>query len=374
MKNHIVFLLGGWDIGGVERITGILADAFAKLGWRVTITAFTFGRRDLLDGVDARVEICELSCPVHKKENIEKLRTHFHSDEKIFFINNWALPFGTTRFIRKVLKGFNAKLISCIHNIPNTNGRIAGARNPLVRQLWKWVSGINMHLVYHFSDAYVLLSKSFEPIFRRFAYLPFTNKLYSISCPLTIKASENDNRKEKSILYLGRLEEKQKCVSRVFGIWERIMNLLPDWRLDVVGDGPDRVMYEQMAKGLARVTFHGFQKPRPYYENSKLLILTSDFEGFGLVNIEAMSARCIPIVYGSYSSVYDIIDPDVDGMILPTPYDEAKFCDRILSLVKDEKKLEKMALRAEAKSKTFTLDAIMSKWLNLFRKLEKEMT
>ncbi len=284
----------------------------------------------------------------------------------MFFINNWALPFGTTLFIRKVLKGFEAKLISCIHNIPNTNGRIASAKNPLLRFAWKVVSGINMHLVYQFSDAYVLLSKSFEPIYKRMTLLPFAKKLFSISYPLTIPLSKNKNAKENVILYLGRLEEKQKCVSRVLRIWQKISADLSDWRLDIVGDGPDRRAYEEMAQKSDRVKFHGFQNPLPYYENSKIMLLTSDFEGFGLVNTEAMSARCVPVVYGSYASVYDIIDTDKDGVILPMPYNEDIFCSAIISLARDSKKLYEMSVNAENKAKTFTLDAVMQKWLTLF--------
>ncbi len=62
-KEHIIFLLGGWDIGGVERITRVLADAFVKIGFRVTIAAFKFDRRDLLADIDERIGICELSYP-----------------------------------------------------------------------------------------------------------------------------------------------------------------------------------------------------------------------------------------------------------------------------------------------------------------------
>ncbi len=86
-KEHIILLSGGWDIGGVERITRVLADAFVQRGFRVTIAAFKFERRDLLNGIDDRVEICELSYPVRTEENVRKLRAQCRSDEKIFFIH-----------------------------------------------------------------------------------------------------------------------------------------------------------------------------------------------------------------------------------------------------------------------------------------------
>ncbi len=363
-RTHVVFLLGGWDIGGAERVTSVLANAFVKIGFRVTIAAFKFERRDLLEQGSREIEVCELAYPVGSSGNIAKLRATLAPDEKIFVINNWALPFISTRFLRKAVKGYDANIIACLHNTPITNGKIADAKNKVLRFVWRILSGINMHLVYQASAAYVLLSKSFEPLFRRMAFLPLSRKLCSIANPLTLAAAPAE--KENVLLYVGRLEETQKRVSRVFSIWRTLQSRLPDWRLEIVGDGPDRGHYEKMAEGLARVTFHGFQNPTAYYARSKIFLLPSDFEGFPLVLAETMAAKCVPIAYGSYASVYDIIDSGEDGLIVSAPYDEAAFQEAVLSLAKDAERTEAMAARAQAKSKTFTLDAIVTKWQDLF--------
>ncbi len=366
-KQHIIFLLGGWDIGGAERVTSVLADGFIRQGFRVTIAAFKFERRDLLKQVSHEIEICELSYPVGSSDNIAKLRAAFMPEEKIFVINNWALPFVSTHFLRKAVKGYDAKIIACLHNTPITNGKIAGAKNKVVRFIWRILSGISMHLVYRSSDAYVLLSKSFAPLFRHMAFLPTARKLYAISNPLTLSVAPAE--KENAILYVGRLEETQKRVSRVLAIWRKIQSRLPDWRLDIVGDGPDRVRYEESAKDLKRITFHGFQNPKSYYEDSKLLLLTSDFEGFGLVLVEAMSARCVPVALGSYVSVCDIIDSGLDGMVLPMPYDEDAFADAVCSIAKENVRLKELACNAEQKAKSFTVDAVVKKWTELFARI-----
>ncbi len=366
-RTHVVFLLGGWDIGGAERVTSVLANAFVKIGFRVTIAAFKFERRDLLEQGSREIEVCELAYPVGSPDNIAKLRAVFAPNEKIFVINNWALPFISTRFLRKAVKGYNAKIIACLHNTPITNGKIAGAKNKVLRFVWRILSGINMHLVYRTSDAYVLLSKSFEPLFRRMAFLPVSRKLCSIANPLTLAAAPAE--KENVLLYVGRLEETQKRVSRVLSIWRTLQSRLPDWRLDIVGDGPDRGLYEKMAESLARVTFHGFQNPTAYYARSKIFLLPSDFEGFPLVLAETMAAKCVPIAYGSYASVYDIIDSDTDGIVLPTPYDDDSFADAICSLANDRTRLDDLARKAEEKAKSFTVDAVVKKWLMLFERI-----
>ena len=54
---------------------------------------------------------------------------------------------------------------------------------------------------------------------------------------------------------------------------------------------------------LKHVKLEGMQYPRQYYERASILLLTSDFEGFGLVIVEGMAFGVIPIAYGSYSAV-----------------------------------------------------------------------
>ena len=100
----------------------------------------------------------------------------------------------------------------------------------------------------------------------------------------------------------------QKRVLRILQTWALLEQRYPDWRLTIVGDGPDRVNLENQVfeSQLENVSFEGFQNPRGYYERASILLLTSEFEGFPLVLPECMSFGVVPAVYGSYSAVYDI--------------------------------------------------------------------
>ena len=98
---------------------------------------------------------------------------------------------------------------------------------------------------------------------------------------------------------MGRIDYNQKRVFRVVDTWAMIEKRFPDWRLTIVGDGPERVSIELLAKriGLQHVNFEGFQKPHRYYEQASALILTSEYEGFPLVLAECMSFGVVPVVY-----------------------------------------------------------------------------
>ena len=108
--------------------------------------------------------------------------------------------------------------------------------------------------------------------------------------------------KEKRLLWLGRVAQEQKQAELILPIWERVCKALPDWQLDVVGDGPllDELRRRAAASGLPRVTFHGRQDPYDYYRRSALFFMTSAFEGFPNTLVEAQSQAAIPVIFDSY--------------------------------------------------------------------------
>ncbi len=365
--NHIVFFTGAWSLGGVERVTSTLAAGFIERGFRVTIASFSFENCNFLEGLNVRK--CKLAAPVKSTENITRLREVFNQDEKIFIVNDWALPFRNTLFLRKVIRGYDAKIITCLHSSPLVNWRDAHIKSKIMRFFMYAFIGINMHFVYRLSDAYVLLSKRYKKPFKCMTLMPCATKLYSIPNPLGLSIPSCE--KENAILYVGRLVESSKKISRVLSIWSKIQDKLPNWRLDIVGEGPDGGGYREIARGLERVTFHGFQNPKDYHAKSKLLLLTSDAEGFPMVVLEAMSSGCVPIVYGKIAALYDIVNSKHDGIIIPTPYDEDSFIRAICGLISDNFELERLSYNAKEKVKLFAPDAVVGQWLSLFKQINK---
>ena len=54
-------------------------------------------------------------------------------------------------------------------------------------------------------------------------------------------------KKEKMILYVGRINTRQKRFQSLLNIWKRLQNELPDYRLEIVGGGPEKELYENLA-------------------------------------------------------------------------------------------------------------------------------
>ncbi|TSC87178.1 MAG: UDPglucose 6-dehydrogenase [Parcubacteria group bacterium Gr01-1014_8] len=102
---------------------------------------------------------------------------------------------------------------------------------------------------------------------------------------------------EKIILVVSRLEP-EKNVTAALRALPDILKAQPGTGLVIVGDGSLREQLERLAKELGiekRVAFAGSTKPYPYYKASDLLLSTSDYEGYGMVVVEALYAGC-PVI------------------------------------------------------------------------------
>ncbi|MDA8194713.1 MAG: glycosyltransferase [Thermaerobacter sp.] len=124
-------------------------------------------------------------------------------------------------------------------------------------------------------------------------------------------------------LYIGRLANRQKRVDLLLASLSR---LAPAWHLTVVGEGPDRAMLQHVAQTLGiaeRVTWTGWQtNPWALTASLSALVLTSDYEGFPMVLLEAL-ARGVPVVATDCATgPRDIVRPGENGWLVPPGHAE----------------------------------------------------
>lgn len=388
---NILFLLRSLDIGGLEVVTATLGNKFAAEGHCVCVFAFERRSGNVLSRFGDDVDVVIAGEYRKTAESVRLLRKML-SDYKIdVVINQWGLPLIPIKTLCEAKRGLNVRVISVYHNDPLQNGRIQSVETEIARSnifVKKWllkykkfvfrlITGYAMRSVYLHSDVFEVLSPSFVSHFQKFTWLKSTPKLVVQTNPITIDIDGYEYcpiSKRKEIIYVGRVDYIQKRVYRIIETWAKLEDKFPDWRLTIVGDGEERKNIERMVKdfGLNHVSFKGFQTPRPYYERASVLILTSEFEGFPLVLAECMSFGVVPVVYGSYSAVYDIIEDGKDGIIVPKGnegFNADVMADRITPLMANNDKLNDMALNAIEKSKNYSIDKIYGQWLEVFGNL-----
>lgn len=103
------------------------------------------------------------------------------------------------------------------------------------------------------------------------------------------KIKEKKPKDKKLFVFVGRLDDDAKKVGRAILLAKEIKDI----ELWLVGDGPDRKQYEELIKKeklSTRVKFLGKQKnPYPYMKLADYIIMTSDYEGFPVIYLEAIT-------------------------------------------------------------------------------------
>lgn len=302
---------------------------------------------------------------------LRKKLQEWHID---IIINQSGQLLRNTRLAKQASHGLAIKIISVLHNTPDFI--INHHATSLYQKALNLKRRYYLRCCYSLSDAFVLLSSSFIPIFKRLTQIKRASKLTAITNPFTLSvatAKDSHTEKEKMLLYVGRLERKQKRIERILAVWQTLQSHYADWQLCIVGDGPDRQRLENIvySQQLKNVTFAGFQPPEPFYRQASILLQSSDYEGFGLVIPEAMSMGVVPIVYGSYTSIYDIIQDGINGFISAPKagiFDLEDFTAKVKLLMDSETQRKEMSQSAILTSSQFTPDNIYQLWEAILKK------
>lgn len=219
------------------------------------------------------------------------------------------------------------------------------------------------------SDRVVLLSEAFVENIKVKTGIE-SDKLLAISNPVLIPKVEKELIKRKQILFVGRIELEQKRPDLLLEIWKKVYSVFPDWELIVLGDGPDKKYIEQCSieMGLTNITFKGFVDPEPYYQQASIICMTSDYEGFGMVLIEAMQYGVIPISFNNWASLQDIIIDNETGILAPANDLEA-YSYKLMEIMRGDGLRSRIAVNALNHALQFDINKIGEKWINLFNSL-----
>ena len=102
------------------------------------------------------------------------------------------------------------------------------------------------------------------------------------------KVGEKKPKNKKLFVFVGRLDDTSKKLSRAINLTKEIKEI----ELWLVGDGPDRKKYEDLAKKervVSRVKFLGEKtNPYPYIALADYVLMTSDYEGFPVTYLESI--------------------------------------------------------------------------------------
>lgn len=186
--------------------------------------------------------------------------------------------------------------------------------------------------------------------------------------PLTFIPASEVPSKEKTILAVGRLDSWHvKGFDLLIKAWGRLAEEFPEWKLRIIGYGSDEnrnLLYnlipERASKNQLEILDFSSEILRQYQEAS-VFVLSSRYEGFGMVLLEAMSQGCACISCDYKGRQKEIISSNKEGILI-----EPNNCQAIevslRCLLQDTERQRTMQINAIEYSKQFTLNQVMNVW------------
>ena len=175
------------------------------------------------------------------------------------------------------------------------------------------------------------------------------------------------NYKNKNIIMVGSLINI-KNHSFVINNFSKIVEKFPEWKLNIIGDGPLRYHLKKLIKknGLSKNIFLIGNKKNvfKYLDKASIFLLSSISEGMNLSMIEAAKYG-LPIISSNCSlSHKDIIIHKKNGFLFDIKFKE-QFLNYLTILIKSEKKREKFGKASIKLSKKFNKKNILKRWEKL---------
>lgn len=190
--------------------------------------------------------------------------------------------------------------------------------------------------------------------------------------PNVVHLNESGNYSQcnsKKAIFVGRFDV-QKDFGTMLKVWTLVQQRHPEWILNVFGNGELKPKYEELvAEKKMNVVIHpAVSDIMEKYKESSMLLMSSLYEPFGLVLVEAMSCGIPVVAFNCPYGPADIINDGIDGFLVEDRNIEA-FADRACQLMENDDLRQRMSKSAIHSAQRYKAETIMPQWKNLFTNL-----
>ena len=186
----------------------------------------------------------------------------------------------------------------------------------------------------------------------------------------TMAVSRMADYKNKRVIAVGRLSA-EKGYDRLLKIWERVSPQHQDWSLEFFGDGKLHHMLTNMIHDLQLLNVT-INPPTPHiseeYSKSAICVMTSHFEGFPLVLLEAIRHGLPCIAFDCPFGPASIIKDGICGYLIEENSIE-QYAQKLSLLMDQEDIWKSLSKEAIKRGEDFSVETVMNRWRQLFEDL-----
>lgn len=199
------------------------------------------------------------------------------------------------------------------------------------------------------------------------------NNVEVIHNPLPFFPEQVSDGSRKQVIAVGRYVP-QKGFDRLISAWQLVAQRHPDWVLRIYGDGMRKQLQHQIDElGITSscILEPTVQNIVEKYCESSVFALSSRFEGFGMVIIEAMACGVPPVSFTCPCGPRDIIDDGKDGLLVEDG-NIGEMAEKISYLIEHEDIRKEMGQKARMNVQRFRIENIAGQWKRLFEELVRD--
>ena len=350
----IAFLIDNMNhVGGTERVTSIIANGLCHKYHTYIISAK--GDASSFYPLEPEVHLVSMQAErkknvLHRKLFIAQKTKEICQKKKVDVII--AVDIAYFIYLLPVLRDRNIHTIAWEHfnfNSPK-----------------KWLARVSRYLAVYLSNQVVVLGNQDLAVYKKH----FPKAAANISCiynPIHFPSKKIDSASApKQVLAVGRLEP-QKGFDLLLQIWEKIEQNTQDWKLVIVGEGSEKENLNNQIKQrhLRNIHIRPFTSQiDTYYLNSSIFCLSSRYEGFVLVLLEALSYGLPCISFDCKQGPREIIRDCINGYLIDC-FDTEEFAAKLLKLMQNPQLRIQFSKNTAIDLEKYALKTILSNWIAL---------
>lgn len=357
----IAFVLPGVGAGGSEHVVSMLCNELAGRGFEVTLIAFVEEGTTPFYGHHEKVKLIALGGPNSGRGRLGQVR---------FMLTR-------IRRLRAALKDIAPGLIISFLTRTNIVTLIAAGATPVivsernnaalqqVGPLWSWLR----RRLYPRAAALVTMTHGAMAQFADFAP-PIRSVIPNHAViPDQLPSRDGGGR----LVAVGRLVP-QKGFDLLLAAFAEASADHPDWTLTIWGEGPEREALEEQRERLGltnRVNLPGItSSPGEWISEADLFVLSSRFEGWGLVVGEAMAAGIPTVAFDCDFGPSEMIEHGVTGVLVKNG-DADQLADELKRLFGDDEERKRLGEAGRQAMKKFAAPVVVERWLDLIAEVNR---